>query len=106
MGNQRIGSQGLLYDLHSLGRYVKRKINEKRKGQDYVFTQEDFNDFSRMIHLWNWMTDRLKYNKIYRLLIDEGFFGPRRRPKVHSRVVPLNAKIKSAPGSVVPTANG
>lgn len=89
-------------DLRQLGRWMRRKLKDRIEGKEYVFTREDFNDLSRMIRVGNWLMPRYGQTRFYRFLVDRGFFAPYFRQPVLSRVVPLNAKVKAAPGTVVP----
>jgi len=89
-------------DLRQMGLWMRRKIKDRVEGREYVFTREDFNDLSRVIRVGNWMMPRFGHTRFYRFLVDRGFFAPYFREPVISRVVPLNAKVKTAPNSVVP----
>ncbi len=40
-------------DLRQIGRWMRRKHQDRKAGREYVFTREDFDDLSRVIRLGN-----------------------------------------------------
>ena len=97
-----MGKKGILYDLQSIVQWIRRKAKDKIEGKEYIFTQEDFQDLSRIIHLGNTLMPKYGQKRWYRFLVDRGFFAPYGKEPVQSRVVPLNAKVKGGKNAVVP----
>jgi ferredoxin len=92
---------GARQDMARLAKWLGRKIRERLQGREYVMNREDFRDLARGIRLSNWLMPLLAEKKWYQRYL-EAVFGPLERPKIQSRVIPLNAPVKKSKNAVIP----
>ncbi len=91
----------VLNDLRHIAQWYRRKQDDRRQGREYVFAREDFEDFSKIIHIVNWMIPRYAHQPWFKKRLHK-FFGSPESPKVHSRIIPINARVKKSKNAVVP----
>ncbi|MCP4724136.1 MAG: 4Fe-4S dicluster domain-containing protein [bacterium] len=101
MNKKKDKETGILNDIRQILNWYRRKKKDRQQGREYVFAREDFIDFSKIIHLVNWMMTRYWDKKWFKKRMHK-FFGTIERPKVHSRIIPLNADVKKSPSAVIP----
>jgi len=88
-------------DLAGIYRWMKRKIKDRLQGRAYFMSREDFLDLAKAIRFGNWMMERMSHKRWYQLYLDS-VFGPLEKPKIQSRVIPLNAPVKKSKNAVIP----
>ena len=90
-----------LDDLRHIGRWARRKIGDRVQGREYVFTRDDFLDLAKSVRYSNWLSPRLAQKKWYQKTM-EAVFGPVEDPKIRSRIIPVNARVKKSKNAVLP----
>ncbi len=88
-------------DLLHLAKWMRRKIEDRLQGREYMFTRDDFQDVSKGIRYWNWLAPRHAHKKWFPKMMDN-MFGPVQSPKIRSRIIPLNVETKKSKGAVLP----
>jgi ferredoxin len=92
---------GYRNDMGQMFKWSVRKTKDWLNGRDYIFTRQDFLDLSRALRYSNWLISRHAHEKWYQRILDFGF-GPVENPKIQSRVIPINAKVKKSKNAVLP----
>ncbi len=88
-------------DLKGVSKWYRRKIMDFLFGRKYVFNRQDFLDLAKGIRFGNWMMTKYGHNKLTQKFLDSAF-GPVEKPKVHSRVIPISAKVKKSKNAIIP----
>jgi len=91
-----------LEDLKNWGKWVRRKLGDWAKGRPYSFDWEDFNDILGAVNFFNWITPRVSKVRWLQKNIEKSVYGSPGDTWVQTKIVPLNAKVKGGPNSVVP----
>ncbi len=92
---------GMSDDKRALGKWIARKTKDCFSGRKYIFSRQDFLDVAKGVRYGNFMMTRLYQKKWYQRMMDKAF-GPVEKPKIQSRVIPLNAKVNKAKNAVMP----
>ncbi len=101
MPKQREQYPEIIDDKRRLRQWMGRKLKDKITGGKYVFTPQDFFDVAKSLRYGNWLMPKLYQKSWYKKMLNSTF-GPVKKPKVQSRVVPLHAEVSQSKNAIVP----
>ena len=102
MWNRERTNKERFEDLKNWGKWVRRKVGDLVRGRPYTFDFQDFHDILGTVNFLNWISPKITGLKGYQKHVERKIWGAPGDTMVQTKIVPLNAKVKGGPGSVVP----
>lgn len=92
----------LLNDFYQFGKYLKKRIQYMREGKSYILEAEDMPKLGHLISFTNRLVPYVSKVDWLKNIVDPLLSGRLVKNPLQVHVVPLNAKVKTSPSSVIP----